>query len=399
MTCDRRPDGMSIVVPDAPGAAPQTTGERILVVDDEESVRRLLKRILEAGGWAPALAVDAADARRQLGRESFALALCDVEMPGESGLELMEHMLAEHPDTAVVMVSGLDSPKLAEAALELGAYGYVTKPFKRNDVTIGVSNALIRRRLEVEARNHRNRLEETVQERTRSLRHAMARLEDAKEALAVSREETITRLARAVEHRDPETGGHIERMSRYCGFLAGRLGIDAEAIRIASPLHDVGKIALPESILLSTERLTPRDRRVMERHAEIGYQILAGSTSGLLDMAATIAFTHHEWFDGTGYPRRLAGEAIPIEGRIAGVADVFDALTSDRSYRQALPVEDAVAIMRAERGSHFDPAVLDPFLESLGEVAVIMDRYRAEPEIRSEPAAGTDLRVERPEAA
>ncbi len=157
----------------------QPTADRILVVDDEEPLRRLLKRILEATGWAPALATDAADARAQLDRESFALMLCDVQMPGESGLELMQSVLTEHPDTAVVMVSGLDDPELAEAALKLGAYGYMTKPFKRNDVTIGVNNALHRRRLEIEARAHRCQLENKVEERTREL--AAAR-DDALEA-------------------------------------------------------------------------------------------------------------------------------------------------------------------------------------------------------------------------
>ncbi len=162
-----------------PYAPEQATADRILVVDDEEPLRRLLQRVLEATGWAPALAADTHDARTQLDRESFALMLCDVEMPGESGLELMQYVLTEHPDTAVVMVSGLDDPELAEAALKLGAYGYMTKPFKRNDVTIGVSNALHRRRLETEARAHRFQLEEMVAERTREL--AAAR-DDALEA-------------------------------------------------------------------------------------------------------------------------------------------------------------------------------------------------------------------------
>ncbi len=162
-----------------PYAPEQATADRILVVDDEEPLRRLLQRVLEATGWAPALAADTHDARTQLDRESFALMLCDVEMPGESGLELMQYVLTEHPDTAVVMVSGLDDPELAEAALKLGAYGYMTKPFKRNDVTIGVSNALHRRRLEIEARAHRFQLEEMVAERTREL--AAAR-DDALEA-------------------------------------------------------------------------------------------------------------------------------------------------------------------------------------------------------------------------
>lgn len=183
-----------------PRATERATGDRVLVVDDEDAVRRLLKRILAASGWATELASDSADARAKLGRESFALVLCDVEMPGESGLELMAYVISEHPETAVVMVSGLDDPKLAEAALELGAYGYMTKPFKRNDVTIGVSNALIRRRLESEARDHRRRLEETVEERTRALVAARD------QALAASRAKSTFLANMSHEIRTPMNG-------------------------------------------------------------------------------------------------------------------------------------------------------------------------------------------------
>jgi diguanylate cyclase (GGDEF)-like protein len=200
------------------------------------------------------------------------------------------------------------------------------------------------------------------------LHSTVTRLRQAESAIQLSQAETIRRLAFAAEFRNAETGRHTERMSRYCELLARRLELDdahCELIRLASGLHDVGKIAIPDRILLKPGSLTESERRVMERHTEIGYRLLADSSSELLDLAATIALTHHERFDGTGYPRGLAGEAIPLEGRIAAVADVFDAITSNRVYRPALALDAAVELIREGRGTQFDPLVLDLFLEEL----------------------------------
>jgi len=198
----------------------------------------------------------------------------------------------------------------------------------------------------------------------------VARLRQAESAIQLSQAETIRRLAFAAEFRNAETGRDTARMSRYCDLLARRLDLDAEhceLIRLASALHDVGKIAIPDRILLKPGSLNDAERRVMERHAEIGHRLLAESSSELLDVAATIALTHHERYDGGGYPQGLAGEAIPLEGRIAAVADVFDAITSNRVYRPALSVEEALEVMRAGRGTQFDPLVLDIFLDALGD--------------------------------
>jgi diguanylate cyclase (GGDEF)-like protein len=231
--------------------------------------------------------------------------------------------------------------------------------------------------------------QEELGERRRAedeLLQTVARLRQAESALQVSQAEAIRRLAFAAEFRNAETGRHTERMSGYCELLARKLELDderADLIRLASPLHDVGKIAIPDRILLKPGALTDSERRVMERHAEIGYRLLANSSSELLDVAATIALTHHERYDGTGYPRGLAGEAIPLEGRIASVADVFDAITSNRVYRPALPVEQAIEVMREGRGTQFDPLVLDLFLEALCDVREIAAGRN--PEARAEP--------------
>jgi diguanylate cyclase (GGDEF)-like protein len=216
----------------------------------------------------------------------------------------------------------------------------------------------------------------------------VARLRRSQLDLQLSQAETIRRLAFAAEFRNAETGRHTEGMSRYCELLARRLELDegrCELIRLASGLHDVGKIAIPDRILLKPGSLTDSERRVMERHAEIGHRLLAGSSSELLEVAATIALTHHERFDGTGYPRGLAGEAIPLEGRIAAVADVFDAITSNRVYRAALSFDEAVEELRVGRGGQFDPLVLDSFLEAIAEVRAIAKGRVPDAQTASDP--------------
>jgi methanogenic corrinoid protein MtbC1 len=194
-------------------------------------------------------------------------------------------------------------------------------------------------------------------------------LKDALSELEIAQAETVRRLSMAVEFRDEDTGAHIERIGRFSTLLAEQIGMDPDfcaRLSHAAPLHDVGKVAIPDAILLKPGPLTPAERAIVETHAEEGHRLVRGSSSSILDMAATIALSHQEKWDGSGYPRGLAGEEIPIEGRIVAVADVFDALTSDRVYRRAFSVEEAVRMMREERGHHFDPMVLDAFMEVLG---------------------------------
>jgi putative two-component system response regulator len=363
---------------------------RVLVVDDDREIRTALCRLLEGDGHETVMAADVPEARTILKREEFEVLLCDVNMPGESGLDFVRDTLVQTTDLAAVMVTGFDDPELADAALELGAYGYVVKPFRATEVLIAVVNALRRRRLEIENRSHRQRLEQTVSVRTRALTEAVRGLERKERELQLSREETIRRLARAAEFRDRETGDHIERVSKICGIVAQHLGLDearCELLRIASPLHDIGKIAVPDRVLLKPGPLSPDERAKMQRHAEEGYWMLTGSDQPLLDLAAEIAWTHHERFDGTGYPRGLAGVQIPIEGRITAVADVFDALTSDRVYRPALPVDEALEILREGRGSHFDPVVLDAFFELLPAVLGMRSLDATRSELLAAPVA------------
>jgi hypothetical protein len=227
----------------------------------------------------------------------------------------------------------------------------------------------------------RRALEQELESHSGELTRAFSELE-------IAQAETVRRLSMAVEFRDEDTGAHIERIGRFSTLLAEHVGMDQDfcaTLTHAAPLHDVGKVAIPDAILLKPGQLTAEERAIVETHAEEGHRLLRGSSSSILDLAATIALSHHEKWDGTGYPRGVKGETIPIEGRIVAVADVFDALTSDRVYRRAFTVEEAVEMMLDQRGRHFDPVLLDAFMEVLGRSGP-----DAREQLRGDPGALTE---------
>jgi putative two-component system response regulator len=350
---------------DPNGSSPEDASapNSLLLIEDDPDLGPLLKRMLEDGGYEATLATSAEAARELLAGSGFHLAICDINLPGISGLDLLEMVAHDDPDLAIVIASGVSDPAIGALATERGAYGYLVKPFDQDQLLITVANALHRRRLEAVQREYGRRLERTVELRTRELRAAVSELSD-------SRRETITRLMRALEMRDGDTGAHIERIGRLAESLAGWAGVDeerAQMIGLAAPMHDIGKIGISDRILLKAGPLDRRERREIERHPEIGREILIGSSTELLQLAATIAASHHEWWDGTGYPGELAGEEIPLEGRIVAIVDVFDALHSERCYRPALTPEQALRMMRDERGTHFDPQLFDVFMDHYEE--------------------------------
>jgi putative two-component system response regulator len=349
------------------GAIDTLDAAGVLYVEDEADVRRLVLALLKSWGYRPRGAGTGAELRAQLDDPELALVLCDVRLPDESGIDLLRMISRERRDVATVMVTGLDDPTLAENAIELGAYGYVVKPFEPNELRISVSNALRRRRLEIESIAAHEILELTVRERTSELEDSVAHLERTRAELRLTTEEMIFRLSLALESRDQRTGAHTTRVSRVAEGIARELGMseaECERIRIASPLHDVGKIAVPDAILLKRGPLSARERAIIEGHAEAGSRILSGSGSELLELAATIALTHHEHVDGSGYPRGLKGDEIPLCGRIVAVADVYDALTSDRPYRRRMTRHVALEVICSAAGSQFDPRVVTAFLHS-----------------------------------
>jgi putative two-component system response regulator len=347
------------------------TRARILVVDDDPPVRRALAAILSDAGYHVQDADSAAQARHVLAHDRIDLLLSDVSMPGETGVDLIRFALCEHPDTATLLISALDEPGIAQVAMDFGAYGYLSKPVRRTEVLIGVMNALRRRDIEARERATRENLERIVGLRTSALSEALGRVESAATQGRVLQAETIHRWAQSAEHRDPGIARHVKRVGHYCAVLGQAFGLHADSLGLASVLHDVGKLAIPDSIVLKRGPLTEDERFAMNTHADVGYQMLRDSSSSLLDLAAVIALTHHEKFDGSGYPHGISGTDIPLEGRIAAVADVFDALTSDRVYRPAWTIQDTIDWMLSERRKHFDPDVMDAFVDSLDEVRAV----------------------------
>ena len=364
---------------------------RILVVDDEATMRRLLEKLLRLEGYDVLLASSGEQALVELFKHGADTVLLDMRMPGMTGLEVCRQ-IRSHPKTLhtpVVFITAVNDRELRRRGMEAGADDFLSKPFDEVELLARIRNSVRVRRYYDNLEQQREQLEVAVHERTAALNEAIAKLTQIQVDLRASQEETIYRLSRAAEFRDDETGQHLQRMSRYCQLIGRRIGLDentCELLRIASPMHDVGKLGIPDRILLKPGRLTHEEFAVMKGHAEIGYRILVGSDATPLKIAATIAYTHHEKWDGNGYPRALKGEEIPLSGRIAAVADVFDALTSARPYKPAWTLEDALELMKTNRGAHFDPNLVDAFFDALPEVLEIRSRFVDEsPTLRELP--------------
>ncbi|HEX9824087.1 MAG TPA: response regulator [Actinomycetota bacterium] len=350
---------------------------RILIVDDDEQVRASLSSLLEGSGHECQVADAPGSARTALENSAFDLVLLDVRMPEGSGLEVLRAVTADSPDTAVVMVTGADDPEMAAAALALGAFGYVLKPFSPTEIEIAVMNALRRRELERERASLLRELGETVAERTMALRIASEQLAAATGESRKHEEDAFARLQHALSIRHDETGRHVERVGHLAELLGRRLGLsgDSEGLRVAAALHDVGKIGIPDALLLKPGRLSPEELSIVQRHTQIGYRLLSDSHEGVLGMAASVALSHHERWDGEGYPRGLRGDATPLAGRITAVADAFDAMTHQRVYRPAFTEQEALAALREGRGTQFDADVVDAFLGALDEVHEVLERF------------------------
>ena len=350
----------------------------LLVVDDDAALRSWAQRVLRGQGYDCAVAASAAGARTALADGCFDVAMLDVNMPGESGVELLAFLRAEYPMVAVVMMTGVDDLRLARTAIELGSYGYLVKPVRAGELLINVANALHRRRRESELRLRMGALEDDEVRTAGALRRALAATARSGDAAEAVQSDSMRRLVRLAEFRDNGTGQHMVRMGRYCELIGLQLGLSearCERLRVASELHDIGKVGVPDAILLKPGKLTVAEFDVMKTHPEIGYRLLADSESELMRLAATVALTHHERWDGGGYPHQLAGESIALAGRIAAIGDVFDALTSDRVYRPAFPVGLAVDIMEAERGRQFEPMLLDAMHAASGRFDDVRRRY------------------------
>jgi len=341
---------------------------RILIVDDLAANVEMLQEALEIDGYANIVGCgDPVEALAMIEAGRFDLILLDMRMPKIDGHEFIRRAKLRFPgeQVPILVLTAQTDEETRRRALAAGVRDFVTKPFLLWELQHRVRNAL-------EMQVHANRMRRVNQELEIRVRLRTRDVED-------TRKEVIRRLASAGEFRDNETGQHVVRMSHFAHRLAVGAGYDeadAEMLRDAAPLHDIGKVGIPDAILLKPGKLTPEEWTIMQRHAEIGGQILADSGFLLLDLARTIALTHHEKWDGSGYPARLRGEAIPLAGRIVAIADVFDALTSERPYKPAWPIDKAVALITDGAGHHFDPALVQLFTRELPALLEIRELFR-----------------------
>lgn len=345
---------------------------KILLVDDEQVNLKLLDKLLRGQGYENLTSIQ--DPRRvaeQCQALPPDLILLDINMPHMDGFDVMEALHKTHEGLLppIIVLTAQSGRDVMLRALSVGARDFITKPFDRLELLMRVANQLEVRMAHQILNDQKAVLEVMVQERT--------------EMLNKTRLQVVQRLGRAAEYRDNETGLHILRMSRISVLLARSMGwseADCELMLNASPMHDIGKIGIPDVVLLKPGKLDADEWEIMKTHAEVGAELLSDGNSELLDLASQIALRHHEKWDGSGYPSGLRGEEIPQAARIVAVADVFDALTSARPYKKAWPVADAVAHIQQESERHFDPQVVEHFLLCLDEIQLIRDRY-AEPDV------------------
>ena len=349
---------------------------RILIVDDDPLPGLALQRMLESEGYKNIETIQDSRLVQDKYRENFHdIILLDLSMPHMDGYQVINKLKGEFEDTMppVLILTGRIEQEFRQQALDIGAIDYVTKPFDFDELRSRVRNLLQVQLANKFMRNQNEILEQKVQKRTEEILHTRLQL--------------IQRLGRAAEYRDNETGLHIIRMSKIAMLLGKASGMDdreCDLLLNASPMHDVGKIGIPDRILLKPGKLDADEWEIMKTHTHIGADILSGDNSDLLMMAHDIALTHHEKWDGSGYPYGLKGEDIPFVGRICALADVFDALMSDRPYKHGWSIDQAIdLIINKERNKHFDPTLVDHFQQLLPEIINIQKKY-SEPEPANE---------------
>ena len=340
----------------------------VLIVDDNETnltlFRHLLKKMdgVESIGFS-----DPLQAMVWANENVPDLVLLDYLMPSMDGFEFISQFrcIADYKNIPVVMITADTESEIRHRALEIGAYDFLNKPIDKNELLARARNLLALRSSQQALANHAALLALEIEKATSDIK--------ARER------EMVLRLSKAAEHRDPETGQHLVRMSNYSRLIARELNLSEREQKLifeAAPMHDIGKVATPDAILLKRGKLTDAEFEIMKQHAETGYNILCNSESELIRVAALTALSHHEKYDGSGYPKGLIGDDIPIYGRIVAVADVFDALASARPYKRAWSLELSSQYLKDHAGTHFDPKCVDAFFNAWQDVLMVYDRYQ-----------------------
>jgi len=329
--------------------------EQILVVDDEEAIREVVSTMLESKGYRCTAVSNGRAAQEQVKKSTPDLVLSDMIMPEMDGIKLLDWLREYDPEVPVIMVTAIHDISTALEAIRRGAYDYILKPFEKDQLFLGVGRALQHRRLVAENRSYQLKLEHQVEERTAQLRVAFDQLEQ-------SYDDTLEALGSALDLKDAETEGHCQRVTAFTISIAKAMPVPNHYLPIlarAAFLHDIGKMAIPDGILRKPGPLTDDEKQIMRKHCEIGYNMLIRIP--FLRDAAEIVLAHQEFFDGTGYPRGLKGDQIPLGARIFTIADSLDAMISDRPYRRALPMSHAREEIRRCSGTQFDPKVVEVF--------------------------------------
>jgi two-component system response regulator RpfG len=333
----------------------------VIIVDDQFTGRKILEELIYSvdRGLVVESFADAVEALLRVAERPPDLILTDYKMPGMDGIEFTREVRATPgcADVPLIVVTVVEERRVRYEALEAGATDFLTRPIDHHECRARCANLLTLRRQQQIIKDRARWLEQQVAVATCNIR--------------VREQETLLRLAKAGEYRDGTTGNHILRMARYSRLVAAQIGLsgrDCDEIELSAPMHDIGKIGIPDNILLKRGRLTEAELRVMQTHTLNGYEMLRDSPSRYLQQGAVIALCHHERFDGTGYPHGLRGDAIPLPARIVAVADVFDALVSERPYKNAWGFDEAVGYVREQEGRHFDPACTRAFLARIADI-------------------------------
>lgn len=347
---------------------------KILVVDDEDGNLRLMEAMLSPLGYEVILASDGENALAKVKETPPNVILLDTLMPKIDGFEVARRLKGDEATKTipVVMMTAQSEVEDRLKALEAGADDFLTKPVDEAELRARVNSLLKVKAYNDHIRNYQKELEAEVTKRTQDLAKAF-------EKIKIASLDTVYRLSRAAEYKDEDTGAHVERMSHYSSAIARGMGLDdefVEQILWAAPMHDIGKIGIPDRVLQKAGKLDSDEWAIMKQHTTIGAEILKDASADFIKLAAEIAITHHEKWDGSGYPQGRKGSDIPLAGRIVALADVFDALTSERPYKGPFPLEQALAIIKGGQGSHFDPEVVNAFFVIEDEISAELNWWK-----------------------